>query len=418
MMLFSLTPDGLQSMLHICYEYTRKNRYMYNASKCKIVVYNDSKPKPNQQKLQWLIGRDIVEEAESYVHLGITKDKYSTLNVNIDECCAKLRRTYFGLGETGLNSNTVHPLSIKRLYESVVLPKALYGCEVWNRLTSSQILQLERAHRTCVKNIQSMPRHTRSDITLSCLAVYPLETYIDKRKLLFFGQLCRTNSDKNLKRLFIYRLFSFINSPSDQIGFVPDLYRLFCKYSLKAVLEEFMATSHFPNENAWKTAVRKAIHIHVCQEYKSRGGDTQLETFKTIHCDYSSSILWVFSKIYSDQLLYCRSSMRVLCKFFGRRYTVTCHQCNILTENIAAHSILYCRKTDQYKQQMWKHIYKCMGAKNYQQFVSLEPDEQMLELLSGFVHISMNDMKRVSCFKIAVRYVHILGQYRCNVLNI
>ena len=65
-----------------------------------------------------------------------------------------------------------NPLSCKKIYNTVVLPKALYGCESWEALRRSDILFLEGAHRFCVKYMQGLNIRTRTDIALSLLGAY------------------------------------------------------------------------------------------------------------------------------------------------------------------------------------------------------------------------------------------------------
>ena len=89
----------------------------------------------------------------------------------------------------------LHPLTCKTIYKSIVLPKALKGCENWDILSDTDLLTLERAHRFCVKHMQSLSTCTRTDTALSLLGVFPIETDIDFRKLTLFGQFCRLNLD-------------------------------------------------------------------------------------------------------------------------------------------------------------------------------------------------------------------------------
>ena len=41
MVLVSLSKQGMNEMLDICWKYSQKWRYFYNAAKCKVVVFND-----------------------------------------------------------------------------------------------------------------------------------------------------------------------------------------------------------------------------------------------------------------------------------------------------------------------------------------------------------------------------------------
>ena len=59
-----------------------------------------------------------------------------------------LKGTFMSLVNCGLlHSDSLHPLIFKKIYETVVLPKALCGCETWFSLTTNNILLLERANR-------------------------------------------------------------------------------------------------------------------------------------------------------------------------------------------------------------------------------------------------------------------------------
>ena len=113
MMLFSLSPHGLQSMIDICNKNATKDRYHYNATKCNVIVFNESKTKFNSSNRIWNLGELNIEETTSYTHLGILCDKYHDLSENVKTCCSKLRRTYFSLNDYGLNQNALHPLTLK-----------------------------------------------------------------------------------------------------------------------------------------------------------------------------------------------------------------------------------------------------------------------------------------------------------------
>ena len=91
----------------------------------------------------------------------------------------------FSIINYGIYENGINPITAKRLYETIVLPKALYGCEMWSYLSKDYISALEIAHRFCIKLIQSVPKFSRSDIVLTSLGMLPIEAEIDKRKLKF-----------------------------------------------------------------------------------------------------------------------------------------------------------------------------------------------------------------------------------------
>ena len=104
---------------------------------------------------------------------------------------------------------------------------ALYGCENWDNLNDTELLLIERAHRFCVKHMQSLNLRTRTDVAFSLLGIFPIEIDIDFRKLTLFGQFCRFNSNIWVKIVFLNRIPSYIAKCNHkQEGFVPDFVRL------------------------------------------------------------------------------------------------------------------------------------------------------------------------------------------------
>ena len=132
----------------------------------------------------------MVEETSEYKHLGIMLNKYMSLIVNIDESCSKLKPTVLSIVNSGINETVFHPVTSFHLYKSIVVPKGLYGAELWNYLSLRQEKILEMANRFCIKFIQVLPKQTRTDIALSLLGSNTIVAEIDKNKLIFMGQLC------------------------------------------------------------------------------------------------------------------------------------------------------------------------------------------------------------------------------------
>ena len=151
------------------------------------------------------LGNDIVAESENYKHLGDNNNKYLNNKISIQDEFHKLlkRYTFLSLVYSGiLNHGALHPLTCKTTYKSIVLPKALYGCKNWDNLNDTELLSLERAHRFCVKHMESLNLRTRTDVALSLLGIFPIEINIDFRKLTLFGQFCRLNTNISVKQSF------------------------------------------------------------------------------------------------------------------------------------------------------------------------------------------------------------------------
>jgi hypothetical protein len=412
MLLLSLTPEGLQSLIDLCYNNSKKEKYAYNPSKCKVVVYNENNANNalgNNAK-QWNLGENMLDKTSSYNHLGIINNDTLDLKENVVEGCSKLRRTFYSLIDVGLNSDRLHPLTMKKLYLTVVIPKALYGSELWNGLNNTQLAMLEKSHKQCVKRIQGMPKYTNTTVALSCLSLYSIETLIDERKLLFFGQLCNAKITLRIKTIFIHRLLQYMNNPRSAVGFMPDIYRIFCKYKLSHILNRYISDSSFPTANSWKSMVKAAIKLYVNEDFKSQiASQPHLELFFQIHSEYIPSFLWHFSSLYREQLDFCLTAMNVLSRLHSRQFPSVCQNCLLCADNLAAHVILFCPATDHVRNELWKILHTSLGMSNYSNLLSMPILTQVQQLLAGFPIFEMKDSLRIKTFKITLRYIHKLA---------
>ena len=68
--LMSLTKNGLNELLKICNDYANKWRYSYNASKCAVVVHNQTRRHRNVESIIEYATQPI-PEVQMYKHLGI-----------------------------------------------------------------------------------------------------------------------------------------------------------------------------------------------------------------------------------------------------------------------------------------------------------------------------------------------------------
>ena len=112
--------------------------------------FNELKRAFVQTNRIWNFGNVQIEEGLEYKHLGVICDKNMSIDNNVKIACNKLKNTFLSIVNCGFHQDGLNPLTSKRIYNSIVLPKALYGCELWSSLNKKQIMSLERAHRFCI----------------------------------------------------------------------------------------------------------------------------------------------------------------------------------------------------------------------------------------------------------------------------
>lgn len=304
-------------------------------------------------------GPNIIEETENYKHLGVNCNKYTGLKVNLKEAADKLKGTFLSLVHCGLvDASGLHPLSCKKLYCSVVLPKALYGCEVWYNLNETDILLLERAHRYCVKYMQNLRLRCRTDVALSLLGIWSLESEINYRKLILFGQFCRLNSEIWVKNVFLVRLDSFSTYGQSQEGFISDIVRLLEQYALRQYLDQYLLTGHFPSKYSWKREIRSKINSHEVGNWYNRISAPEFSRFRCLHSEFKPCELWVFSKKKPTFLPQCRSVVQMMSNLVtnnaDRRI---CRNCNKVSTNIIDHCISECYYVQEERLILWENIF-------------------------------------------------------------
>ncbi|MCG8048280.1 MAG: reverse transcriptase family protein, partial [Candidatus Thiodiazotropha endolucinida] len=358
MVLLALSKLGLDTLMDICFRYACKWRYEYSPAKSSIIVFNETRPYFGKIQRNWYLGPNNVDEAENYKHLGVDCSKYLELKVNLKACVDKLKGTFMSIANCGLMSD-FNPLSCKKIYNTVVLPKALYGCETWNPLRSNDILFLERAHRFCVKFMQGLNIRTRTDVALSLLGVYSIESEIDFRKLNLLGQLCRVKSNSWLKLAFLSRLASYNVYKDIQLGFIPEIVRILDKYDLKYYLDAFLQNNVFPNRLTWKRLVKHRIHSNEINLWQARLSSPELHRFSLLHNEYIPHRFWIISYEH-PRLMPCYKSVVQMIASVSNNFTdqITCFNCGVLYENIVDHCLHDCLYVEAERLKLWLDIYQ------------------------------------------------------------
>jgi len=83
---------------------------------------------------------NLLLENEIMKQIGITLD---TSMRTMD----RLRATVMSVIHSGcISVAVVNPLTCSKIVRQVYYPNALYGCELWGKLTSTETLMLERTH--------------------------------------------------------------------------------------------------------------------------------------------------------------------------------------------------------------------------------------------------------------------------------
>ena len=382
MALLALSKFGLQQLMNICFRFSQLWRYLYNALKCAILVFNESLSHYARTRRHWYLGSDEVLERTSYVHLGIECNKEMKVKSNIVVASSKIRQNYFGILNSGISGKDLHPLTLKKIYDSVVLPRALYGCEFWHDISNSDLLSLERSHRFCVKSIQNIDRCTRSCVALSLLGSRSLEKDIQKRKLILFGQLCRLDPFYTVKRIFIYRLIAQVYFNDLTHGFVIDSLNIISKFNLMHMVRDFISLGHFPGKYSWKTITNGKLTEQRDLEFFSQIAENRLDRLLRFHPGIRPNYFWELSRKHLGLLPACKSVVKLIGLLFNSNPRSICPACLEDFDPLAGHIILRCESNAKIRHDMWMKIWTNFGDDVYISLASMD-EETLLDVLLG-----------------------------------
>ncbi|KAK6186686.1 hypothetical protein SNE40_005971 [Patella caerulea] len=317
---------GLQRLLQICETYSRRWRFCFSPTKS--VILNFSISTKSIEKEQIYLCNHELPIVSTVKHVGITlSDTFKSKDRTIGACRA-IRSGVTVLAKSGVHQDGLNPLISAKLIKQCVYAKALYGCQLWNNLTREEIAMLERAQHFACKYVLGLNLRTRSDMCTSLLGWGSLESYIDERKLFFFGHILNMNPKYLPRSILITRLLEYnLDCTKHQKGFIPDVWRIINKYNLNQYMSMFLQNRVFLGYCSWKRIVKQAVTAKECNDWKLRMSlHNDFRLFSQIQSELSPHP--VFSVWMRDP------SLKVACRIFVRACTAIRQNDDILVTEL------------------------------------------------------------------------------------
>ena len=174
----------LQLALDSVHEYCTLYNLTVNTSKTKIIVFSRGKVK---RYPIFSYGDDIIEVVSEYVYLGVT--------MNYNNEFVKAMRKQLDQGRKAQFSMLIKcrklelPIDIQcKLFESMVIPVILYGCEIWG---FQDIKMLEIFYRKFLKKILKLRPSTSNCMVYGEVGKLPLQISVDKQLISYLATYFR-----------------------------------------------------------------------------------------------------------------------------------------------------------------------------------------------------------------------------------
>lgn len=387
---------GLQTMISAIEKYSRCWRFEFNVTKTRAVVFGETSRARNisMGKRKWLLNGQEIEESDMYTHVGITLSGNFRSRNRTEEAGKKGIEVVSSLMSSGIRPGGINPIVGANVWLTIGLPRMLYGCELWNNLTQTEIDILNRTNRFAAKRLQGLGPQTKSEAAIGSIGLWNIEGYIDKRKLLFLGNLCRAETNSVQKEIFIFRLYSFLYGSSQKNqGFVPDIYRILHKYNLREVMDDYLVNQSFPSKNLWKNLVVNTIDRTQMVNWRfGIATKPELQVFGSVHQKLKPLVLWQVAKRHSYAIKLIANLVNLLCGNIPSTIMSAvrecdgdykCNFCDNVAPNIAMHFILQCRVTSRSRDEMWDEITDNLDIRLSAALFNLDDRDLFASLIGG-----------------------------------
>ncbi|CAC5381048.1 unnamed protein product [Mytilus coruscus] len=138
-------------MLNTIEWYANQHNYNIHPTKSKVISYGSTK---NHNTSIWNFSNNTIQLSKETTHLGLKRSSQKEIVTNIEDRIKSARRTKYDLINSGLQgTNGVSPKVSHTVYRTCVLPRLLYGWEIFllTNKTNPDVGEISYWHTHCVQ---------------------------------------------------------------------------------------------------------------------------------------------------------------------------------------------------------------------------------------------------------------------------
>ena len=205
LILISTSKTGLQNFLNVLENYIKKWKLEINIKKTKCITFSKSNHK---EKHQFTINNQKLENTEEYKYLGITINRKGSFAPALNDLTCKAKRAIYALNSK-INIRFLSVKTLLKLFDSLICPVLLYGCEVWEPYLNQDddkwdANPIEKVHTQFIKRILGVNRSTSTIMLRGEVGRYSLQSRIIIRNVRYLNQIKQKEDNILVKQAYIY----------------------------------------------------------------------------------------------------------------------------------------------------------------------------------------------------------------------
>ncbi|KAK3093161.1 hypothetical protein FSP39_012054 [Pinctada imbricata] len=382
--LIASAPKSLQKLLDIAYEYARKWRLSYNASKSTILAYGSS----NCITCPLKLGQQAVPIGTQTTFAGSLFSISSDKTLRIEKASAKAKQLFHSLYDMGLRKDGMNPLCSMKIWERIILPSAMYSVEIWGNIQAPEMEILERAQRYFVKRILGLTKTTPKEATCSLLGAVSLESYIDKLKLMFVGRLCNADIGLLHKNIFLCQLIEYMLGFSNICDTTKSLISTICKYDLSEYILNYVSNGMFPVAKMWKLIVQnKVLQKEEDKWSQNVCSRSELLRFFFIQRELKPNKVVLLSYIFPE----CSKTLLYMLKLISLpKCSAMCEKCDCIVSDYILYVLIQCQSYVSEQDKLFDIVVNVLPVQKSILFFDQNDEEIVQNLLGGLTDVMID----------------------------
>ena len=285
LVLFSATPQGLQSQLDNLFQYCRKWHLIVNMSESNVMVFHEKK---ESTTTIFNYGKEPLDRVTAYKYLGFTllSDRKDIFHSTYKELADKGRKAvYDAYSSCSVHIGRPKPRTALKLFDSQVRPCIDYGCEIWGLNKGREIDKLETIHLRYLKSMLGVRKQTTSAAVYADTGRVPLRAHWEVQTIKYWERISNLPNSHILKKCYL-SLYNL--DVADQVNWCSNVKSLLG--SLGGTYSELWDTQRTLNNPKTIGVLTEAIYGKykdvIMGEINEARGAKKLRTYRTFKSEF------------------------------------------------------------------------------------------------------------------------------------